>query len=303
MKIQTLSQLMSAASIAVLLSACGSNNVAELNNTSFDRSTFAGAIAEDYLQFANFEANEMVDWQDAGHFADKALRILKDTSAAQREQAADWNIDERFQADLKAAARRLDIATSVLSFQEGGTELAKAISSYDCWIEQAEEGWQQDHIAECQSAFSEALVALENIADMKFTEQGTAKASVVLYHDHNKALPRSKDLALLQSFTAKYWDDLKMHIHIDGHADSSGTASYNANLSIGRAIAVVNAIETPWQDEYTISISGVGEAQLAHLTEDGVRDPRNRRTVIEVIFSPQSDVAPNNSSREIASNG
>ena len=138
---------------------------------------------------------------------------------------------------------------------------------------------------------------------MKFTEKGTAKASIVLYHDHNKVLPRSKDLALLLSFTAKYWNGLKVHMNIDGHADSSGTASYNANLSIGRAIAAFNAIQTRWQDEYTISISGVGEAQLAHLTEDGVRDPRNRRTVIEVIFSNQSDVVPNNSSREIASNG
>ena len=135
-------------------------------------------------------------------------------------------------------------------------------------------------------SFSEALAALEKAADMKFTEQGTAKASVVLYHDHNDVLPRIEDLAFLQSFTAKYWAGLKMHIHIDGHADRSGTAAYNADLSIRRAIAAFNAIQTPWEDEYTISISGVGEAQLAHLTEDGVRDLRNRRTVIEVIFSP-----------------
>ena len=276
-----------ATSISGFLSACGSYEVAELNHKSFNQSNFKEALADNYRKFVNFEAEQMMDWRDAGYFADKALRILKDQSPAKREEIKDWRIAKPFQEDLKAAARRLDIAMQVIPPDQFSTSMAKAISSYDCWIEQAEEGWQFDHIAQCRTSFEEALQAIENQTKMTFSNQGTAKISIELFHNHNEASPLQENLALLQSFTERHWNDVKMHIHIEGHADRSGTEPYNHKLSVARAIAVSNAIATPWPEEYTSSIAGAGETKPAFTTADGVRDPRNRRTVIEITFAPK----------------
>ena len=285
MQIHDCLKILSGLGIVGILSACGAKNVAELKDTTTDRSTFSGAIADYYRKFVKFEADEMVDWVDAGYFAGKALRILEDPSTAKPENYGNWNVDERFRGDLEEGGKRLNIAMRVLSLEEGGAQLARAISSYDCWVEQAEEGWQKDHIAECQSAFNDAFIALENQARLKFTDKGKAKASIVLHHDLDAASPRQEDLAGLQSFTERSWGDLKMHIHIEGHTDLSGSEPHNDKLSIERAIAAVNAIATPWHEEYTLSIAGLGENQPTHPTPNGVQDIRNRRTVVEISLA------------------
>ena len=70
------------------------------------------------------------------------------------------------------------------------------------------------------------------------------------------------------------------NINIVGHADTSGEADYNQRLSVQRANVVVEALVQMGARRAALHASGVGETDLAVQTGDGVREARNRRTVI-----------------------
>jgi OOP family OmpA-OmpF porin len=271
--------------LAASLSACGAYDVAELKTRDIDSSTFGGAVAEEYRKFVAFEADQMMDWSDANYFAAKALKVLDDPIAAQPENYKNWNIDQQFVDDLEVGQGRLRIAMRLFSPEEGAVNLAKAITSFDCWVEQAEEGWQIDHIAACQTSFNDALGELEQQKDIKITDAGEATVRLVVHHDLDKSYPHSDDLVLIQSFASKGWDDLQLHVHVVGHTDRSGTDEHNKKLSVSRALAVVNAIKSTWPGECTFSIEGMGETTPAVATSDGIPDVRNRRTEAEVTLS------------------
>ncbi len=69
---------------------------------------------------------------------------------------------------------------------------------------------------------------------------------------------------------------------ITGHADSAGSESYNLELSLRRASAVRDALMARGVKSNGISVAGRGEAEPAVPTDDGVREPANRR--VEITF-------------------
>ena len=267
------------------LTACGAYDVAELKEKTIDTTSYSGAVAEEYRKFVTSEADQMMDWQDAGYFAAKALKVLDDPTAAQPENYKNWNIDQQFVDDLEVGQGRLRIAMRLITPKEGAANLAKAITSFDRWVEQAEEGWQTDHIAACQTSFNDALGKLEQQKGIKITNASDAKAKFVVFHELDQPQPRAEDFVLIQSFASKGWDDLQVHVHVVGHADRSGSHEYNHKLSVSHAFAVVNATKATWPGEYTFSIEGLGETTSAVATSDGVPDVRNRRTEAEVTLS------------------
>jgi OOP family OmpA-OmpF porin len=267
------------------LSACGAHDIATLKSKSIDQTTFSGAVADKYRKFVTFEADEMMDWQDAAYFASKALWVLEDPSAAKPEDFADWHIEERFIHDLTVGEARLKVAMRLFDPEEVADDLASAITSFDCWIEQAEEGWQDDHIAACQKAFNDALAALESSKGVVISDTGEARTRLVVHHDLDEAELRAEDLVLVRSFARRGGSDLRLHVHVTGHADRAGPEIHNKKLSVSRALALVRAIRSSWPGQYTFSIEGLGEASPIVQTPDGVQEIRNRRTEAEVILS------------------
>jgi OOP family OmpA-OmpF porin len=71
-------------------------------------------------------------------------------------------------------------------------------------------------------------------------------------------------------------------IEVDGHTDTSGTASYNQGLSIRRAQSVANELIRLGVPRSAITIQGFGETRPLVPTADGVREPQNRR--VEIIL-------------------
>ena len=69
-------------------------------------------------------------------------------------------------------------------------------------------------------------------------------------------------------------------IAVVGHTDTVGSAAYNQRLSEQRAAAVTRVLVADGVPAATIVASGVGKADLAVPTPDGVREPRNRRVEI-----------------------
>lgn len=65
-----------------------------------------------------------------------------------------------------------------------------------------------------------------------------------------------------------------------GHTDTSGPAQYNIRLSVRRAVVVRDVLIDLGARREAVETRGVGESDLAVPTADGVREPKNRRSVI-----------------------
>ena len=76
---------------------------------------------------------------------------------------------------------------------------------------------------------------------------------------------------------------------LEGHADSSGNASYNVGLSNRRANTVKSALVSRGFQSTNITTEARGESQLAVQTGDNVREPLNRRTEVIIRLVPGSD--------------
>jgi outer membrane receptor protein involved in Fe transport/outer membrane protein OmpA-like peptidoglycan-associated protein len=73
-----------------------------------------------------------------------------------------------------------------------------------------------------------------------------------------------------------------VHLTVTGHTDTVGTASYNQGLSERRAKAVRDRLVADGLPGDGIATLGVGKTGLLVPTADGVREPQNRRAVIEL---------------------
>jgi outer membrane protein OmpA-like peptidoglycan-associated protein len=73
-----------------------------------------------------------------------------------------------------------------------------------------------------------------------------------------------------------------VRIGLTGHADRSGPTRYNQRLSERRAAAVKAELERLGVSAREIAVVGRGESQPLVATDDGVREPRNRR--VEIVL-------------------
>ena len=69
---------------------------------------------------------------------------------------------------------------------------------------------------------------------------------------------------------------------IAGHTDRSGSTSYNVDLSLRRARSVAELMSALGVSEGSLLIEAMGEESPRVPTEDGVRNPQNRRVEISV---------------------
>ena len=77
-------------------------------------------------------------------------------------------------------------------------------------------------------------------------------------------------------------------VTIEGHTDTSGSSAYNINLSKRRASTVGSALMAKGVDAASINKSGMGENGLAVQTNDGVREPLNRRSEVIIRLVPSN---------------
>jgi outer membrane protein OmpA-like peptidoglycan-associated protein len=73
-------------------------------------------------------------------------------------------------------------------------------------------------------------------------------------------------------------------IVVTGHADTSGSAAYNVRLSERRAKAVADALVGAGVNQTALSVDWKGETMPAVATGDGVKEPLNRRSTIDINF-------------------
>ena len=61
---------------SMTLVACDHMNISKLNERVIPGTDYKSQLANKYKDIVNYEADEMVDYYDAGHFATKAMKVL-----------------------------------------------------------------------------------------------------------------------------------------------------------------------------------------------------------------------------------
>lgn len=106
--------------------------------------------------------------------------------------------------------------------------------------------------------------------------------SYLVFFDWNSSAVTSEAAGII-SEAAKAAQQLAVtRLELTGHADRSGSTTYNQTLSEKRGAAVKNALVQLGVPADQITVVGKGEASPLVPTADGVREPQNRR--VEIVL-------------------
>lgn len=104
----------------------------------------------------------------------------------------------------------------------------------------------------------------------------------MVFFDWNKSDIRPEAFAVVESAAVRAKRSPYRNVVVIGHADRSGTGKYNFALSDRRAKAVKSVLVRLGIPANKIVTKPKGETDLLVPTEDGVREPQNRRAEIKI---------------------
>jgi len=175
-------------------------------------------------------------------------------------------------------------------------QAARAQADYDCWMVDSGAANLSAQAQDCRSALSNSLLALENasrpapppppapVTSAPIAAPVSAPSpDYTAYFDFDSWTLTAEDLAVITNAINTARAGGQSRITVVGHTDTSGTAAYNQRLSVRRANVVVEALVDMGARRAAIQASGVGKSDLAVPTPDGVKEARNRRSVITLI--------------------
>ena len=263
---------------------------------------FQEYLLTEYKKRATFEADEMHDWNSAKLYSEKALKSLE-TDEIYPEEISYWKLPEENINEIRIAYDNLMTvykdAKKIDPFN-----LARAISSLDCWSEQQEENWQTWDINNCKDDFINAMYNIYEKISAQEKEQETSNIKYKNLENKTKeevtVVTKNKDEELIQiiyfdfdkfNLSEVSMDKIKLFLNnyenkiskylVVGHTDTKGTNNYNLSLSIKRAEVVKEILINYGIDESSIKIFGKGEESLAVDTPDDTKQPANRRVEIK----------------------
>lgn len=145
--------------LAVLGAGCA--QTAAIEDVRAGGRTFHDYLYTGYRDLAMYEARSMYDRADGEYFALKAREAfgggyVEPTLLAERRLSPDARRDlGRARFDLMHGLHGL------MGTPEAWESLARAQTTFDCWVEEQEEGRQPVHIESCRRAFEAAMAGLE----------------------------------------------------------------------------------------------------------------------------------------------
>jgi OOP family OmpA-OmpF porin len=173
-------------------------------------------------------------------------------------------------------------------------QAARAQADYDCWVLYGTVPSAGAAAQACKTALDSSLLRLETAArpapppvsapisaPVPAPAPAPAPSSdFTVYFDFDSWTLKAEQLTVLDSVIAAARTGGQTNITIVGHTDTSGSADYNQALSVKRANVVVEALTRMGARRAALHVSGVGETDLAVPTGDGVKEAKNRRTVV-----------------------
>ena len=272
------------------------SNMEEKNPANFQE-----YLLNEYKLKATFEAEEMHDWNSAKLYSEKALKSLE-TDKIYPEEVSYWKLpDENVEEITIAYDNLMSIYNNAKVIDP--MNLAKAISSLDCWSEQQEENWQTWDINSCKEDFlktmhniyekiaseekiignNDQISKLENTTSDDVTivtKNKTNEVMQIIYFDFDKFNLSNVSKNKIKSFVIKNGSQINEYLVI-GHTDTKGSKNYNLSLSIKRAEVVKEILIDYGIKSSSIKILGRGEETLAIQTPDDTKQPANRRVEIK----------------------
>lgn len=276
-------QVFGAAALFAALTGCASldvgDDVADVRNIQGTGDAFSRALTQEYSKLAVFEADEMYDWRDAEHFAEKA-KVAQTGTLVLPDEVDSREITDNRVGELSAARAEL-VGLLDASARTKVPELAAHTQGrYDCWLEQQEENFQGGHIATCRAQFYDALERLK--AAMAGRPVAAVPDAFVVFFAFDRSSLTPASLAVIDEAVASARAEGDADFSITGHADRAGPSDYNVDLSLRRANSVRDALLARGVSPAKISVAARGESEPAVPTPDGVREPANRR--VEIIL-------------------
>src|SRR5471032_2270390 len=298
-----ITMLAAAGILAIGLAACSTDS----DETAAAGSPFTQALAKDYTDLAAQAsalpaepAAETSFWDSLNpcSSSDSSSDLLAKAFTAKADLATAGTEPEPEaasgpdQATIRARLVR-DIAAGKDQFPE---QAARAQADYDCWVLYGTVPSAAAAAQACKTALDSSIVRLETaarpappppppVASAPVPAPVPAPAAQVsndftVYFDFDSWTLKAEQLTVLDSVIASARTGGQTNITVVGHTDTSGSSEYNQALSVKRANVVVEALVKMGARRAAIHASGVGETDLAVQTEDGVKEAKNRRTVI-----------------------
>ncbi len=135
---------------------------------------------------------------------------------------------------------------------------------------------------EMRQAAAQPAAAPSAPAPAEPVEPAALPRNFQVFFDWDRSDLTSEAEGILNDAAAYAKNKEAVRIAATGHADRSGTDEYNLGLSMRRANAVKNRLIAAGVPESEISIDAKGERDPLVPTEDGVREPQNRR--VEIVL-------------------
>ena len=307
-----LTMLAAAGLLAVSLAGCSLFDDSSDDTGQGAGTPFTQALNKDYTDLSSQASAlpaepgaESSFWDSLNPFADtpasssdllaKAFSSKADLAAAGTEPEPEAAPDQMTGA-LRARLVRA-VATGKDQFPE---QAARAQSDYDCWVLYSTVPSAGAAAKACKTSLDTSLVRLETAAHPAPpppVAPAPAPASnplpppppaagqtseFTVYFDFDSWTLKAEQLKVLTDVINTARTGGQANINIVGHTDTSGPADYNQKLSVKRANVVVEALVDMGARRAALHASGVGETDLAVQTGDGVKEAKNRRTVISL---------------------
>ena len=270
--------------LAAALAGCGTS-LEDAKGVQPDGTAFENALYAGYVELAQAEHREQ-DFADTSNFADRALSVASGRMVLP-EPIANRELPGRAIPDLLAARARLVIALDQTARDKIPDQAAHAQVMFDCWMQEQEEDQQPRHIARCRSEFEDAMAAVEAALKPRIVEAPPPPpppaplpplpGPYMVFFDFDSSEITPEAAAIIAEAAAGIQRSGALRAIVSGHTDRAGNVDYNMALSERRADAVNAALQDAGVPTDKIGVGYAGEGINLVNTEDGVREPTNRR--------------------------
>ena len=263
----------------IMLCACDSTaSLKQLRRVEPSSDAYQAALASRYQDYAEHKVARY-DWWTSKYFADKGLMAAYGREVLPEDPAA-WDIPQTMQDEFADARNQL-MAALPAAKQNQPAQAATAVVAYDQWVELQDNGWDEPRIADARDDFFAALGALTpGEAGANATAAPVETTSTVLYFPFDAAALTATAKAAIAELAEYLKSAGNATININGHADRAGSDEYNMSLSEQRAKLVEEALIAAGVPKSMLNYFAFGETDPKQPTDDGQREPLNRRVEI-----------------------
>lgn len=233
--------LLAGAAGMLALGACSNAElIKQVELTKPTGTNFNKSLHNNYVKLAKAEENEG-DLGDAKHFIMKAKAAAAGQSV-EPDGLPPRNVSGKDAKEIMAARPMLVKALTGKKAKAMPDVAAEAQTSFDCWVQEAEEGIQQKDIDACRSAFDVAMTKLGGAAKKKKRTVASGSPFTV-YFKFDKADLTDKSQGELYDIMQKVGVHKPKKVHIIAYTDLSGENPYNNKLAELRAAELAKKLK------------------------------------------------------------